>query len=198
MPFNFNVPKNALAKGPGTLFWTTPGVAGPVNTVVASVFSDNTWASWFKLGITKAGHEFTYDLSQDPIQSAEYLDDLDQVTTGRVISAKFELMQIHATNLARALNRPTPTTSGATTTLLTTVKPPALGAELYCQIGWQSSDDTERWVAANAFQIASLTMARKKGADVATLPVEYKFFPDSNGDPIAFYHAGDIRGGTGA
>lgn len=194
----FTVPKNALAKGPGTLLWAPPSTALPASTVAGSVFSVNTWPGWFQLGITKEGHEFTYDLSQDPIQAAEYLDDIDQVTTGRVVSAKFELMQVHATNLVRALNRPTPATTGATTTLLTTVKPPGLGAELYCMIGWQAQDDTERWVAENAFQIGSLTISRKKGADVATLPVEYKFFPNASGDPITFFTAGDIRGGTGA
>jgi hypothetical protein len=188
----FVVAKDALAKGPGTLFWTTPGVAEPSYTVAASIF-DSTWTGWFQLGITKEGSEFTYDLSQDPIQAAEYLDDIDQVTTGRVVTIKFELMRINATNLARALNRPTVTTTGSGTTLRSTVKAPALGAELYCQIGWQSQDDTERIVMMNAFQIGGISMSRKKGADVATLPLEFKGFPDTNGDPFIYNSAGAIR-----
>lgn len=188
----FIVAKDALAKGPGTIFWTTPGVAVPGYTVTSGIF-DSIWTNWFQLGITKGGSEFTYDLSQDPIQAAEYLDDIDQVTTGRVVTMKFELMRINATNVARALNRPTPVTTGAGSTLRTTVKAPALGGEQYCQIGWQSQDDTERIVMLNAFQIGSLTIARKKGADVGTLPVEFKGFPDSNGDPFIYDAAGPVR-----
>lgn len=190
----FTVPKNALAKGPGTMLWAPPGTALPDYTVAVGVFSNNAWTGWFQLGITKEGSEWTVDLSQDPIQAAEYLDDLDQVTVGRVVTAKFELMQIHATNFARVVNRPTPSTTGAGATLRTTVKLPSLGGEGYCMIGWQSTDDTERIVAQNAFQTGSLTIARKKGADVATYPVEYKFFPDANGDPIIHDFAGTLRG----
>lgn len=190
----FTIAKDALAKGPGTLFWAPPSTALPDYTVAASVFSVNAWTGWFQLGITKEGSEFTYDLSQDPIQAAEYLDDIDQVSTGRVVTIKFELMRINATNLARALNRPTVATVGSGTTLRSTVKAPALGAELYCMIGWQSQDDTERLVGQNCFQIGGVNMSRKKGADVATLPLEFKFLPDSNGDPFIYDSAGTIRG----
>lgn len=190
----FTIAKDALAKNPGTLFWAPPATAMPDYTVAASVFSVNAWTGWFQLGITKEGSEFTYDLSQDPIQAAEYLDDIDQVTTGRVVMMKFELMRINATNLARALNRPTVATTGSGTTLRSTVKAPALGAELYCMLGWQSQDDTERLVFANAFQTGTVTMSRKKGADVATLPLEYKAFPDGNGDPFIYDSAGTVRG----
>lgn len=190
----FNVPKTPRAEGPGTLFWAPPGTALPDYTVAGSVFSVNTWTGWYLLGITKEGSEFSYELSQDPIQAAEYLDDLAQVTTGRTVMMKFELMKIDAANILRSLNRPTPAQTGAGTTLLTTIKAPGLGAELYCMLGWQSQDDTERLVFENCLQTGNLTTPRKKGADVATLPVEYKAFPNASGDPFRWDLAGAARG----
>jgi hypothetical protein len=189
----FTLPTTPLAKGPGTLFWAPPSTAMPDYTVAGSVFSVNAWTGWFKLGPTMSGHEFGYDLKTSPIQVAEFLDDIDQVTEGRTVHMKFEIVLITATNFVRALNRPTPATTGSGTTLRTTVKAPALGAELYCMIGWQSSDDTERIVAANAIQIGSLSVKRDKGAKIATYALEYKFFPDANGDPFVSDFAGSAR-----
>jgi hypothetical protein len=190
----FTIAKDALAKNPGTLFWAPPATSLPDYTVAASVFSVNAWTGWFQLGITKEGHVFNVDVKNEPIQAAEYLDDIDQVDTGRVVTLKFELMRITATNLVRALNRPTAATTGSGTTLRTTVKMPALGAGLYCMIGWQSQDDTERVVCESAYQIGSVSVARKKGADVATLALEYKCFPNASGDPFTYDSAGTLRG----
>jgi hypothetical protein len=190
----FTLAKDALAKNPGTMFWAPPGTAYPDNTVVGSVFSVNAWTGWFQWAITKEGHVFNVDVKNEPIQCAEYLDDIDQVDTGRVITVKFDIMRINATNLARMLNRPTVTTTGSGTTLLSTVKMPALGAGLYCMWGWQSTDDTERVVCESAYQIGSLAVPRKRGADVAVLPAEYKCFPNAAGDPFTYYGAGTLRG----
>jgi hypothetical protein len=190
----FTVPKDQLAKGPGTLFWAPPATSLPDYTVANSVYSVNAWTGWFQLGATISGSEFDYDLKTTPITVAEYLDDIDQVTEGRMVHMKFELVRITATNLVRALNRPVPSTTGSGTTLRTTVKAPALGAEQYCMIGWQSTDDTERLVAQVALQVGNLAIKRDKGAKIATLALEYKFFPDANGDPFIQDFAGVGRG----
>jgi len=190
----FTVPTTPLGKGPGTLFWAPPSTAFPDYTVASSAFSVNAWAGWTMLGATTSGHEFDYDLKSTPITVAEYLDDIDQVTEGRTVHVKFELVRIIASNIVRALNRPVPTTSGSGTTLRTTITPPALGAEQYCMIGWQSTDDTERWVAPVALQIGNLAIKRDKGAKIATLALEYKFFPDGSGNPFYQDMAGATRG----
>lgn len=186
----FTVPKDMIAKGPGTLFYSDPGVAEPDATVAGNVFSVNTWTGWSQWGITAAGSEWSIDVSSDPIQAAEYLDDLDQVMTGRVVSVKFELMRITAALAVRFLNRPTPSTTGSGATKRTRVKMPALGAELPSQVGWQATDDQERIVGLNSLQIGSLVLPRRKGADVAKMPVEFKLFPDTNGEPFLWDFAG--------
>lgn len=187
-------PKNALSFGAGRLYYSPLGTGLPASTVVGSVFTDTTWTGWSLLGVTKEGHEFSYDLDTDTVEAAEYLDPLLTVTTGRTVSMSFELMQIHATNLKRALNGGTLNTSGSGTTLLSTYTPPAIGTEVRCQIGWQAESDDERIIALQAFQTGSLSIARKKGADNATLPLEFRFEPDSAGVPFTYYSAGTVRG----
>src|SRR4051812_19834653 len=82
------VPKNALALGAGYLYYAALGSSLPAYTVVGSVFTDAWPGAWFLLGVTKNGHEMTYDLNTDTIDSAEYLDPLVYVTTGRTAGMK--------------------------------------------------------------------------------------------------------------
>lgn len=188
------VPKNALALGAGYLYYANLGTSFPTYTVVGSVFTDAWPAGWNLLGITKDGHEMNYDLDTDTIDSAEYLDHLAYVTTGRASGMKFEMMQIHATNMKRALNGGTLTTSGSGTTLRSTYTPPTPGNEVRCMLGWESTDNTERVVAEQCFQIGTLAISRKKGADNATLPVEFRFEIPASGNPYYYDTAGTLRG----
>lgn len=187
----FTVPKGFIAKGPGTLLYADPGTAFPDYTVASSVFSVNTWTGWTQWGITREGSEWSIETTTEPIQAAEYLDDLDQVTTGRVITVTFEVMNITAALAVRALNRPVPATVGSGATKRTTVKMPSLGGEQYAMIGWQSTDDKERIVGANVLQIGSITIPRRKGAEVARMQLQFKLFPDATGEPLYWDFAGD-------
>lgn len=188
------VPKNALAFGAGYLYISDPGVSLPAGTVVGSVFTDTWPAGWNLFGITKEGHEMTYDINTDTVEAAEYLDPLSYVTTGRNAGIKFELMQVHATNFKRALNGGTITVTGSGTTQRNRYTAPALGAEVRCQIGWESNDGTERLYAEQCFQVGTISINRKKGADVATIPVEFRFEVAASGQPFYYDTAGTLRG----
>lgn len=188
------VPKTALAYGAGYLYHAALGTTLPANTVVGSVFTDVWPAGWNAFGVTREGHEFSYELETEEVEAAEYLDPLATVTTGRTAGMSFEVMQVHLTNVKRGINGGTLSTSGAGTTLLSTLVPPAIGQEVRCMIGWESTDNTERLVMAQAFQIGSLSVARRKGADNAGLTLEYRAEPDGSGNPWYWYTAGTIRG----
>jgi len=188
------VPKNALAQGAGYLYWASFGSGLPANTVVGGVFTDTWPGAYSLLGVTKTGSEWDYTINVDQIEAAEYLDPLVYVTTSRVCSIKFELQQIHQTNLKRVLNGGTTTTAGSGTTLLTTYTAPAPGFEVRCMIGWESQDNTERLVLEQAFQVGSLTVARRKGVDNATLPVEFRGEVAPSGFPFQYFTAGTLRG----
>ena len=187
------VPKNALSLGAGYLYYAALGVSIPAYTVVGSVFTD-VWTGWSLLGVTREGHELTYEVNTEGIESAEYLDPLLYVTTSRTSTIAFDMMQVHATNFKRALNGGTLSATGAGTTLRTTLKPPQIGQEVRCQIGWEATDNTERLLGQQCFQVGSISIQRRKGADNASLPVEFRFEPDANGDPWIYDTAGVLRG----
>lgn len=190
------VPKNGLSFGAGYLYHATlAGAAVPANTVVGSVFTDTWPAGWNLLGVTREGHEFSYELNVDAVEAAEYLDPLQYVTTGRTSGIQMDLMQVHASNLKRSLNGGTLGTTGSGTTLLSTYTPPDVGAEVRCQIGWESTDGTERLVAMQCFQVGTISINRRKGADNASIPVEFRFeVPSAGGFPFTYYAAGTLRG----
>src|SRR5690242_19237356 len=188
------VPKDAIATGPGYLLWAPLGSTLPTNTVVGSVFTDTWPGAWLLLGATKEGSEFDYQLNTATIDAAEYLDHLKYVTTGRAGSLKTTLYQMHATNLKRAINGGTITVTGSGTTQLNALTPPAAGAEVRCMIGWESTDGDERLVMEQTFQIGQLQIMRRKGADNASIPVEFGFEIPASGFPFRYYTAGTTRG----
>jgi hypothetical protein len=188
------VPKTPLAIGPGYLYYAPPSSAMPANTVVGSVFTDAWPGAWLPWGVTREGHEFQYNVETDTIQAAEYFDPLVIVTTGRAAQIAFEVMVISATTMKRALNGGTAATSGAGTTLLTTVTPPAAGAEARAMVGWESQDSTERLIMEQAFNAGTLTIARRKGADNAGISLEFHAELPASGFPFISYYAGAARG----
>lgn len=188
------VPKTALSFGAGYLYWAQLATSFPANTVVGSVFTDAWPAGWNLLGVTREGHTFSYSLSTEPVEAAEYLDPLLTVTTGRTVGMTMDLMQLHLTNVKRALNGGTLSTSGSGPTLLSTYTPPAIGGEVRAMIGWESTDNTERIVLPQVFQIGNVEMSRRKGANNASLPLEWRAEPDASGNPYYHYAAGTLRG----
>lgn len=167
------MPTNIIATDPGYLFWAPLASTEPTNTVAGSVFTDAWPVAWIPLGITKEGSEFAWQTETDTIEAAEYLDPLRIVSTGRHGSFKFELLNLSAANVKRALNGGTITVTGSGATTLSAYVPPALGAEVRCMLGWESQDFTERLVIRQAFQTGEVSIARKKGADNASLPLEF-------------------------
>ena len=190
-------PKNALSFGSGWLMAGDPGVAWPTGGGTASggVFTDvPNPALWFLIGVTREGHEMTVDLSTEGVEAAEYLPPLLTVTTGRTVTVACDMMQIHRANFRRAFNGGTITTAGSAGTLITTYKLPTIGGEQRMQLLWESTDSTERWIAGSVFQTGSVSISRRKGADNASLPVEFTLEPDANGDEFVQYFAGATRG----
>lgn len=188
------VPKNALSFGPGYLYYSALGVSAPTNTVAGSVFTDAWPAGWNALGITREGHVLNVELEADAVEAAEYVDPLLNVITGRTISAEMDLMQVNLTNFRRVFNGGTLNTSGSGATLLSTYTLPAIGSEIRCQVGWESTDNTERWWAMQCFNTGSVGIQRQKGADNASLPVTWTMEPDGSSQPIYFASAGTVRG----
>jgi hypothetical protein len=188
------VPINALALGPGYLYWAPLASALPANTVVSSVFTDTWPAAWLLFGATDDGSQFSYKLSTDDVEVAEYLDPTAVVSTGRELSIAFDLAQVHATNFKRVLNGGTITTTGSGATTLNEYVPPDVGQEIRAMIGWESQNSDERLVGYQCFQTGEVKVARKKGSAKATLPTEWRFEKPSSGPPFKYWTAGTVRG----
>ncbi len=191
MPLTTAVPK--VATDPGFLFYAPLGTAEPTHAVTGSVFSDVWPTAWLALGATEEGSNFTFTTSTEMIEAAEFYDPIKYVSTGRTGSIGFALLSITAANTRRALNGGALTTTGTLGTTMTTYTPPAVGAEIRCMIGWESQDSTERLVCYQCFNTAGITIARRKGAAKATLPVEYSLELPSGGQPFKYLTAGVDR-----
>jgi hypothetical protein len=182
-----------LATDPGYLFWAPLSSTVPVNTVAASVFTDAWNAAFILLGATKEGSEFNWQTQTDTIDCAEFLDHLRYVDTSREGTVKFELMTLSAANVKKMLNGGTIVPTGSGATLSSVYTPPLLGASVRCMLGWESQDATERFVWNQCYQTGQLTISRKKGADNATLPVEFSIEVPTSGIPFTYATAGAAR-----
>jgi hypothetical protein len=161
------MPVPAIAVDPGYLFIAPLGTAEPTHTVVGSVFTDTWPAPWKLIGATEEGHNFTFSTSTETIEVAEFLDPIKYVETGR---------------------------SGSIATTMASYTPPALGASVRQMIGWESQDSTERLVAYQCFNTAGVSIARRKGAAKATIPVEFALEVPTSGAPFRYLTAGATRG----
>jgi hypothetical protein len=188
-----SIPVPAIATDPGYLFWAPLGSTEPTHAVTGSVFTDAWPGAWALLGATEEGHAFTWSTSTETIEVAEFLDPLKYVETGRTGSIAFALASIVMSNMKRALNGGTVTTTGTTSTTLATYTPPALGASVRCMIGWESQDSTERLIAYQCFNTGSVSIARRKGAAKATIPVEFALEVPAAGVPFKYVTAGATR-----
>jgi hypothetical protein len=188
------VPMNALALGPGFLYWAPLLTTLPANTVAGSVFTDPWPGAWLLLGATDKGSEFAYELSTDNVEVAESLDPVAYVSTGRASGMSFDLANVHATNMKRAMNGGTLTVTGSGGTTLSKLTPPDVGAEVRAMIGWESQDNTERLIGYQSFQIGKLAVNRRKGSDKALLACEFRFEKPSAGAPFDYWTAGTVRG----
>jgi len=196
MPLSHPVP--AIATDPGYLLWAPLGTAEPTHAVASSVFSDD-WLSvsgWVNLGATEEGHNFDMAYSTENVEIAESLDPVRIVTTGRTMTVAFALKSIHTNNIKRALNGGTITTTGTGATTMSVYTPPTLGQEVRCMLGWESEDHTERYVWYQAFMSGTVSIARRKGAAAATLPVEFSLELPSSGLPFKHVSAGVARLGA--
>jgi hypothetical protein len=187
------VPINALALGPGYLYHAPLASTLPANTVAGGIFTDTWPAAWLLVGATDEGSEWNYELDTEDVEVAEYLDAVAVVSTGRTIGINFAMVNVSATNLKRALNGGVITTTGTGATQLNEYTPPDIGQEVRAMIGWESQDSTERLIGFQCFQAGEVNVERRKGADKATLPVEFRMEKPISGPPFRYWTCGEAR-----
>ena len=175
-----------LSLGPGTLYVAQVGSTAPTNVTSA-------WAAaWKAVGYTSEGSEVSIELTADPVDVAEEIDPVLHVNSARNVSITFAMAELTARNLTIAMNGGTVTTA----TGVTTYTPPAPSAQTRYAIGFESEDGTERWVFPKAFQSGAVSIARRKGADKATIPVTMTAEKVTGGHPFTVLFKDSRSGGT--
>lgn len=164
-----------LQYGPGKLYIAPLGTTEPTDLTTA-------WdAAWILLGYTKDGHTFNYQISTSPVNVAEELDPIKNVTTGRVGTLSFSAAEVLAKNLIAAFNGGTIT---GTSTAPRVISLPALGAETRRMIGWESETADERWVYRQCMQTGSIGINRQPGANNTLLPMTFSLEKPNGLDPF--------------
>lgn len=170
---------------------TGPGTGG---TVAGSVFTDAWPAAWVPVGVTRDGSQFSYEITTEDIEVAEYKDPVETDEVSRAIGIAFDLAQITNRSYLMAWNGGTSVTvSGSGATLLTRIGPPALGQSVKTMIGWESEDGTERFVWYEALQSGNISSANQKSPNYKSLPLTFKVTQPDVGDPFNGWLAGTQR-----
>jgi hypothetical protein len=168
--------------GPGQLFIAALGTPEPTDLTTAWA---TVSASWTPLGYTVEGSEFSYSVSSDVVDVAEELDIIDEQETGRTIGLSFALAELTAKNLKTAMNGGTITVTGVTPNQLVTFEPPVLGQTVKVALGWEAENAKERWVFRECKQRGDISIARRKGAEKASIPCNFGVYkPAAGGLPF--------------
>jgi hypothetical protein len=149
---------------------------------------ETAWdGAWVGLGYTDTGSEFVFDNTFEDVMVAEELEPVEILQTQRSISVNFTLAEITAANMERAFN------GGDIETALgvVTFEPPDAGDYTPVMIGWESDDGLERWVFRRCIQTGSVTMARRRAPDKATIPVSFRATKPANAQSFIQLHSSD-------
>jgi hypothetical protein len=181
---------------PGYLFIAPLASTEPTMTVAGSVFTDSWPAAWLPLGATEDGTELNYGSTVEPISVAEFFDPIRYATTGRAGTVAFNLANFGLSNYRRSMNggvTALTATSGTGATALYTVQPPTPGAEVRCMIGWESLDNTVRFVARQTIQGGEVASAFRKAPSFAVIPCTFNMEKPTSAEPFQIWGAGATR-----
>jgi hypothetical protein len=173
--------------GAGKL-WAAPAgtltVAAPFApaSITAGAFIQGTDAltkvpgstTFLPLGVTEDGMEFSFGFDTEDDESAEYYYPLKTVVTGQTASMSATLKQVNLTNLRLALNASTSAVTGTpSATAAAKLTPPLPGAEVRCQILWESLDNDIVIIGYSALQTNEVTLSPNKGAAGLSLDLQW-------------------------
>lgn len=175
-----------ISLGAGTLYVAALGSTEPTDVTSALA------AAWKEIGYTEEGSEISIEVSSDPVEVAEEIDPVLHVMAGRTVTISFAMAENTARNLTLALNGGTVSTAGG----VTSYEPPAPSAAQRVMIVFVSEDAQERWIFRQCFQAGTVSVARRKGADKVTIPVEMRAEKPSGQQAFKVLFKDSRSGGT--
>jgi hypothetical protein len=130
-------------------------------------------ANWIPIGYTDQGHEFTTDVTQEPVEVAEEVDPIRYENTRRISSVTFAMAEATRFRLAIALGHGADEEDDATP-----LEPPVAGAEVGVMIVWDSEEDPSdpanvRWIYRQCKVAGSITIQHRKSPQKKLIPVTF-------------------------
>jgi hypothetical protein len=182
-----------LLVDPGWLFIAPLATAEPTHAATASVFSDAWPGAWLPLGATQEGSTLQYETEVEAMSVAELFDPVKYATVSRSGNLAFALANWTLTNLKRALNGGTITTTGSGATSVNSLALPTPGQEVRTMLGWESADSTVRLIIYQALSSGTIESAFQKAPDFAVIPCTFNFELPAAGQPFKPLTAGTAR-----
>ena len=145
------------------------------------------------MGMTLSGTDFDPNSTVTPLLAAEQVDPIAYRTTARITTLSFQVLGFTATNLARAFNGATTTVTGTGASTITKLDPPAIGTETRGMIGWESLDNTVRFIAYQVFNGGSLKMSMNKAPAMTAIPWTGSLEKPASTQPYSWWFAGAAR-----
>jgi len=187
--------KPNLITDPGWLYYAPLSTVVPANTALNSVFTDAWVTPWTWLGMSDAGSDWHYNMTDSPIDVAELYDPVQHRITSRMGSCAFSLANYTASNLVLAMNGATKTVTGTAGTTVTKVTPVQPGQETRFMLGWESTTGDVRKVAYQCLNTGDIVEAMKKAPTKALIPFNAMFeIPATTVVPAESWFAGTARG----
>lgn len=182
-----------LMKESGGLMYAPYGTTLPTNTVAGGVVTDSWPSGWVSLGKTAAGTKISDNATSADYETAEDYTPIDSATTKRVVTVTFNLLNFTAGNLAKALNGAVTTVTGSGATLLTQVDAPSPQSEVPAMLGWESLDNTVRFVARKIRNTGALDVQATKAPNMAQIPWVANCSKPSGAPTYSWFFAGSSR-----
>ncbi|GAC1374660.1 MAG: hypothetical protein NVSMB4_02340 [Acidimicrobiales bacterium] len=182
-----------LLTDPGYLYWAPLGTALPTGVSTASAFSDTWPAGWVQLGMTEAGTDIDLTITASPITAAEIIEPLTYRTTARTGTLTFALKNFTATNWARAVNGAVTTVTGTAGSTITQIDPPPIGQEVRSMIGFESLDNTFRFIAFQVFNEGAMKFVFKKAPSNTNVSWKCMLEKPASTGPWRAFTAGTAR-----
>lgn len=182
---------NNVVAGAGTLY------AAPLGTAEPTACTGAWPTGWSPLGFTSQGSVFNLKPTVNPIYAEEEYFALRQVITLYEGDVTFAMEELTFNNWMLAINSGfgTSQTSENVTTVADGSKRitiPTIGTEPRVMIGWDSLTEgtpsgevTGRLIIPQALQSGSPQLTRRKGANIATLNVQFMIEKGAGKDPFA-------------
>ncbi len=184
-----------LLTNPGFLLTANLGAALPAHTSSGGRFTDVWPAAWVRYGATTEGSEFSHAVNVEAITVAEFPNPIAYDSTEQTSSFAFALTSFTLSNYRRAINGGISAlvATGTAGAEVTSIKPPRLGTEVRCMLGWESLDGSLRLIAYQTIQGGEVTTSFRRAPDIATIPCSFNFETPPSGDPWEMFTAGTAR-----